>query len=264
MWLHGRGPNTRRAYSHDADRFAAFVGVGLQAVAVEDVQGFADELEASGLSAGSQGRALAAVKSLLSYAHRIGHTAYNVGAVVQLPATKDTLCERILTTAKVREAIDTEPNARNRLLMRLLYGSGARVSEACGLCWRDLQPRDDDGGQAVLYGKGGKTRSVRLPSALYRDLEARRGEADAPVFPGRNGALTASAVWRIVKAAGQRIGEPRLSPHWFRHACASHSLDNGANVAVVRDTLGHSSLATTSRYVHARPGDSAGMYLGMV
>ena len=266
LWLHGRSPHTVRAYGHDAARFATFAGVSLPAVTVGHVQDFADDLAASGLAAGSQGRALAAVKSLLSYGHRIGYLPFNVGAVVRLPPQKDTLAERIMPAAAVRQAIESEENPRNKLLLRVLYATGCRVSEATGLRWRDVKARGDGGGQVTLYGKGGKTRAARLPARLWSDLSAWRGdsEADAPVFAGRGGALTSSAVWRIVKNAGQRIGEPALSPHWFRHACASHALDNGANVALVRDTLGHASLATTSRYAHARPDDSAGLYLGDV
>lgn len=266
MWLHGRSPHTTRAYAHNAARFAAFVGAPLAAITVGDVQAFADELAASGLSAGSQGRPLAAVKSLLSYAYRIGYTAFNVGAVVRLPPQKDTLAERIAPPDVIRAVIDGEPSPRNRLLLRVMYATGCRVSEACGLHWRDLQGRGDDTGQATLYGKGSKTRAVHLPARLWGDLEAARGDAgaDAPVFAGRRGALTPGQAWRVVKAAGVRVGVPGLSPHWLRHAHASHALDNGAVITLVRDTLGHESLATTSRYVHARPGDSSGLYLGAV
>lgn len=267
LWLHGLSPHTVRAYTFNVARFFDFAAVPLPAVTVGHVQGFADALAASGLAAGSQGRALAAVKSLLSYAHRIGYLPFNVGAVVRLPPQKDTLAERITDAPTVRHAIDGEPNPRNRLLLRLLYATGCRVSEACGLHWRDLQGRTDGTGQVTLYGKGGKTRATRLPAGLWADLQAARGDADTdtPVFVGRaGGALTAGQVWRIVKAAGARAGVPAMSPHWLRHAHASHALDNGAAITLVRDTLGHTSFATTSRYSHARPGDSSGLYLGAV
>jgi len=80
---------------------------------------------------------------------------------------------------------------------------------------------------------------------------------------GRNGQLDRSAVNRIVRRAGRLIDLPHLSPHWLRHAHASHALDRGATVAVVRETLGHSSIAVTSRYLHAKPGESSGLYLGI-
>jgi integrase/recombinase XerD len=191
---------------------------------------------------------------------------FNVGAALKLPAFPDTLAERILTAAKVKAIIDKEPTARNRLLLRLLYLSGLRRGEVSQLRWKNLAPRsDDDGGFVSVFGKGGRTRSVLLPAALWRDLQAMRGEADAdddPMFVGRNGApLSAGQLWRVCKRAGVRAGVPGFSPHWMRHAGASHAIDNGAPISVVRDCLGHSSLATTSRYVHVRPGESLGRYL---
>jgi integrase/recombinase XerD len=82
---------------------------------------------------------------------------------------------------------------------------------------------------------------------------------------GRGGSpLDASQAWRIVRAAAKAAGIDRIvSPHWLRHAHASHALDRGAKVTVVRDTLGHSSIAVTDRYAHARPGESSGLSLAV-
>jgi integrase/recombinase XerD len=132
------------------------------------------------------------------------------------------------------------------------------------LRWRDLTARDD-AGQITVFGKGGKTRVVLLPAGLWRRIDAQRGDAgpDDPVFASRQGgALDASRVHRIVKAAAKRAGlSEAVSAHWLRHAHVSHSLDRGAPVHVVRATVGHASLETTTRYSHARPGDSSARYL---
>jgi integrase/recombinase XerD len=264
MWLHGKAAPTRRAYQHEAARFVGFVdGAPLPAVTLGDVQAYADHLGASGLAPASQVRALAALKSLLSFAHRIGYTPVNVGAAERLPAVKLTLAERIVSRETVARAIAGADSPRNRALLSVLYFGGLRASEACGLRWCDVQARDG-GGQVTVFGKGSKTRAVLLPAHVAEGLAALRGDApeDAPVFVGRGGApLTAGQVWRIVKAAGARVGVPGLSPHWLRHALASHALEDGADIALVRDTLGHASAATTSRYLHARPNDSAGLHL---
>lgn len=160
-----------------------------------------------------------------------------------------------------------EAHSRNQVLLKLLYAAGLRVSEACALTWRDLQPRDA-GGQVTVYGKGGKTRAIVLPSGIWNDLLGLRGEADgnAPVFPSRKkgGNLSEVQVWRIVRAAAKRAGiEGAVSPHWLRHAHASHALDRGAPPHLVQATLGHASLGTTSRYAHARPTDSSARYLAV-
>jgi site-specific recombinase XerD len=89
--------------------------------------------------------------------------------------------------------------------------------------------------------------------------------ADGPVFLSRKGgALDPSAVHRVVKAAAARIGLPgEVSAHWLRHAHASHSLDRGAPIHLVQATLGHASVATTGRYLHARPSESSARFLGV-
>jgi len=265
LWLHGKSANTRRAYGREARQFMAFTGKTLPTTTLGDMQAYADDLE-SRLSQSSRVRALAAIKSLLSFAHLIGYLPVNVGAAEKLPAVKDTLAERIVSLDVVALVIAGERSARNRTLLRVLYYSGLRASEVCGLRWRDVASRDGGAVQVTVQGKGGKTRAVVLPAHVAAELLALRGEArgDDPVFLGRGGALTSGQVWRIVKAAGARAGVPDMSPHWLRHACASHALERGATTALVRDTLGHASLATTSRYLHARPGDSAGLYLPTV
>ncbi len=266
MWLHGKATNTARAYAREASAFSAFVGgAPLPTVTLGDVQAYAEELEGRGLAPATRARALAAVKSLLTFAHRIGYTPMNVGAAEKLPRLKLTLAERIVPLETVAAIVAGETNARNRVLVRLLYFGGLRVSEATGLRWRDVQARKS-GAQVTVHGKGEKTRVVLLPAPVAAELETLRGDAgpDAPVFVGRGGALTAGQAWRIVKAAADRAGVPAVSPHWLRHAHASHALDGGAGIHVVRDTLGHASLATTSRYLHARPGDSSALYLPTV
>jgi integrase/recombinase XerD len=155
---------------------------------------------------------------------------------------------------------------RNRALLRLAYAGGLRVSELVGLAWRDLQPRED-AGQVTVFGKGGKTRTVLLSAATWADLVALRGDAgaDDPVFRSRRGGhLDPRQVRRIVLGAAQRAGlEAKVSPHWLRHAHASHALDRGAPVHLVAATLGHASIATTGKYAHARPTDSSARYLAV-
>ena len=166
----------------------------------------------------------------------------------------------------VHRMLALEPDARNAAMLRLIYCAGLRISEVCGLAWRDMQA-GDDAGQATVYGKGGKTRVVLLPASVWRALVQSRGDAgpDAPVFISqRKGQLDPSAVHRVVKAAAARAGlSADVSAHWLRHAHASHALDRGAPIHLVQATLGHASVATTGRYLHARPNDSSARYLAV-
>ncbi len=181
MWLHGRSAGTARAYAADVRAFLAHAGKLLRAATVGDVQAYGDSL--AGLATASQARKLSAVKSLLTYAHRLGYVTFNVGAAVKLPPIKATLAERIMGEADVHRMLALETDPRNAAMLRLLYCAGLRISEVCGLAWRDMQARED-AGQATVYGKGGKTRVVLLPAGVWRALVQFRGNAgpDAPVF----------------------------------------------------------------------------------
>jgi site-specific recombinase XerD len=242
----------------------------LREVTLGDVQAFATALadDKAALTPASQARALAAVKSLLAFGHRLGYLPFDVGGAVRLPKLRSALAERILSEADVHRLLALEPDARNRTLLCLAYAGGLRVSELVALRWRDLRPRDAGEGQVTVYGKGGKTRAVLLPASVWRDLEAlREGAAadDGPVFRSRKGGpLTARQAQRLVDAAARRAGlRAGVSPHWLRHAHATHALERGAPIHIVQATLGHASVATTGRYLHARPTDSSVRYLAV-
>jgi len=266
-WLHGRSPHSTRAYSANIARFLAHVAKPLAAVTLVDLQSYADSLADADLAPASQARMLAAVKSLLTFAHITGYLPFNPGRGLRLPGVRGRLAERIPSDEDVLSLLAHEPNRRNHALIRLLYAAGLRLSEACALCWRDIQPRGDVG-QVTVWGKGEKERAVLLTEGTWRELVALRpadAQPDAPVFRSRQGhPLSPTQAWRVVKAAAKRAGlasAPAFSPHWLRHAHASHALDRGAPISLVREGLGHASLATTSRYTHARPGDGSGRYL---
>lgn len=266
MWLHGRPSTTRKAYGFEIGKFLDYVSKPLRQITLGDLQDYIDTL--AGLATASRARAINAIKSLFSFCQKTGYLDYNVAAAVHAPKVKNTLAERIISEAEMHRIINAENSTRNRILLRLLYASGGRVSEIAGLKWRDTQERENGTGQVTLFGKGEKTRVVLLSADTWKELMAIRGDAgiNDPVFVSRKkqGHLTATQIFRIVKAAAGRAGiTGAISPHWFRHAHASHSLDRGASLAVVRDTLGHSSIAITSRYVHARPNDSSGLYLAV-
>ncbi len=265
LWLHGRSPHTQRAYRADVDRFLVFVATPLPTVTLGDLQAFADALAQQELAPSSRVRTLAAIKSLLAFGQRTGYLPLNVGAALKLPPKKDKLAERILSETQVHRLLALEPSKRNQALLRLLYAGGLRVSELAALRWRDLQPRDD-AGQVTIFGKGGKTRVVLLPASVWQELDGLgRGPAEAPVFRSRRGGhLDPSAVERIVQKAATRAGiVGKVSPHWLRHAHATHALERQCPIHLVQATLGHASVATTGRYLHARPTDSSARYLAV-
>lgn len=286
LWLRTKqSPKTRKEYRRDVRGLIEWIELyrhceGIGRIRLGELQAYQEALaelrrntydDRPHYSPNSIRRKLNAIKSLFSFAKKIGYIQFDVAAALTLPKAKNTLAERILSESDVIKMIALEPNPRNQLLIRLLYLSAARVSECVSLRWRDLQGVED-GGQVTLYGKGQKTRAVRLPAKLYNHLlmvrEARNCMIEDFVFPGRRTKRKARAyistdqVRNIVASAAKRAGIALpVSPHWLRHAHASHALQNGAAITLVQATLGHESVATTGMYTHARPEDSSALHL---
>lgn len=261
LWLHGKSKNTIDGYRRHAERFFCHVNKPLADCTLMDIQLWVMTLHCSD---NSKRVAVGAIKSLLSFAKQLGVVSANLGILIKSPKAKNRLAERILTQEEVKLLISSTTNPRDHAIIRLLYLAGLRVSELCGLKWRDLKARGD-GGQITVFGKGEKTRTVLIGAGMWKEINSLKGYAkhDDPVFiSGKGGHLCRSMVFHIVKKAANNAGiEGNVSPHWLRHSHASHSLDRGAPIHLLQKTLGHSSVAITEMYLHARPTDSSGLYL---
>ena len=261
MWLHGRSEHTQVAYRGDIEKLFSFTLKSVRETTLFDLQQFSDSL--TDVKDSSKSRTLNAVKSLFSFAQDIGYTSLNVGAALRPPKVKSELAQRILTEEQAIKMISLETNTRNHAMLRLMYHCGLRVSEAVALKWDDLTPRNE-GGQASIFGKGGKTRQVIIGVDMWNELMNLGDSHEGYVFQSRKGhtALETRQVARIVTTAAKRADiKGDVSPHWLRHAHASHSLDRGAPINLVRETLGHASIATTGKYTHARPNASSSQFL---
>ena len=262
LWLHGKSLNTVAGYRRYAERFNRHIGnKPYSDCTLSDVQMWVMTLSSSN---NSKRVAVGAIKSLFSFAKELGVISANLGILVKSPKAKNRLAERILTEEEVQQVINAALNKRDRAIIRLLYFAGLRVSELCALKWRDLKARGDSG-QITVFGKGDKTRTVLVPKGVWKEICELKGDVllDDPVFvSGKGGHLCRSMVFHIVKNAAKRaLIEGNASPHWLRHSHASHSLDRGAPIHLLQKTLGHSSVAITEMYLHARPTDSSGLYL---
>jgi len=255
---------TVQTYAIALDQFRAWAGVGLRELKLEDIADYKQHLQTEYSSAHSRKLKLNAVKSLLTFAYEAGYTPFNVGRAVKADKTNVGLAQRILTEEQAIQLLNAPQTQRNRVLLRLLYASGGRVSEVAALTWADVQPNGETG-QVRLVGKGGGERYILLSQATWSALmqyKPAHTMDDEPVFPNSEGLpISRVQIFRIVKAAGKRAGLDNVSPHWLRHAHASHSLDRGASLAVVKETLGHANIATTNKYLHAKPNDSSALHL---
>ncbi len=242
-WLHGRSKKTIQAYLADILRFYDCTSKTLQNITLGDFQDFINSL--AHLSPASRARITASVKSALSFGLKTGYLQVNVGTVVKLSKLENKLAERIMSEQQVAKMFALEVNKRNHAILVLLYRAGLRVSELCSLTWRNLQGRSESG-QVTIYGKGKKTRHVLLDQATWDEvmsLKTKESRPDDYVFQS---GITGN-----------------ISPHWFRHAHATHALERGAPITLVKATLGHESMETTAKYTHVRPNASSSQFLGV-
>lgn len=217
IWLFARPESTWRVYYRDACRFLLFLETrkkGLRQINIEDLQDFADTI--SYLKQTSKRAVLNAVKSLLSFAYHTGYRVINAGAFIRLPKVETNLAYKILSVEKImRIIIAASDNLRDHTMLRLLYSSGCRASELCGLTWHDIQDKENGKGQIAIMGKGTKPRNVLLPADVYQQLKSLRivnpytgdlAPDEAPIFVSRGGGqkaggghLDPSQVHRIVE-----------------------------------------------------------------
>ena len=279
-WLDGfASPITRRNFAATAARFLDLLvaaGLSLRTATVEDVRDALGSL-ADGHSPETLRQYRARVKSLLSYAHSLGYTHFNAGAALkdrshQRAERAASIVERRLSEVEVSLLLRECETDRDKLLLGLAYAAGLRVSELVGLRWEAVS---GDAGrvQLSIMGKGAKPRQIVLGPEISQKLMAYRGDGksggrfvfEAERNGGRQrtgGGLSPQSVAKLVKRCAERAGlSDRISPHWLRHAHASHALANGADLTLVRDTLGHGDISTTGAYLHAAPGDGSALYL---
>ena len=259
----GRSPNTVKGYASDlatlhgyADTFDAFTLEALRTW-------LADALTA-GCSRATLARRTAAARAFSTWAYRQGYIDHDAAARLKAPKVNRALPnvvrgERAAELVEADTADDAHPaeHLRDRAMLELLYATGMRVGELTGLNLSDI---DLARGLARVTGKGNKQRVVpfgrEATLALNEWLEFGRselanGKAEDAVFVGsRGGRIDQRQVRRVVERVGQRAGVSDISPHTLRHTAATHMLEGGADLRVVQEMLGHSSLQTTQIYTH--------------
>lgn len=258
--------NTLSAYQRDLDRYLAYLDTAgvtdLQSIDPVLVAGFSERLAGEGLARSSIARTLTAVRSFHKFCLGEGWTVDNPARNLALPKQDKRLPKPISVDAVTR-LIDAagmnEPplGPRDAALVEVLYGTGARISEALGLDVDDI----DMAGQAVrLFGKGRKERIVPLGSYAIDAIDsylvrarpalAQKGRGTPRLFLNTLGRpLSRQSAWAVIQDAADRAGiADHISPHTLRHSYATHLLSGGADVRVVQELLGHSSVTTTQIY----------------
>ncbi|GAA1424574.1 tyrosine recombinase XerC [Corynebacterium durum] len=258
--LRGKSPATIKGYTSDISTFIA------QHPSWEDftlltMRQWLAQAAAEGKARTTLARRTAALKGFSTWAAKKGYVASDVAARLVTPKAgkhlPHVLKQKDAATLMDNAALTSEPEfLRDVAMLEVLYASGLRVSELCGL---DVNSVDRSRGSAKVRGKGDKERVVPLGSVALEAIAAwennGRGQLAAPgeqaLFVGKRGArINPRQVQRVVKRAAAQAGLADTSPHGLRHSAATHMLEGGADLRVVQEMLGHSSLQTTQIYTH--------------
>jgi integrase/recombinase XerD len=267
----GAATNTLLSYRRDLARYTDYLD-SLAITSITDIRSTTvgeflaylreGDAEHQPLSASSAARAVVAVRGLHRFALREGLVDVDIASDVRPPAQPRRLPKAIslddVECLIDAAGIDATPLAvRDRALLEVLYGTGARISEAVGLAVDDV---DLDGRSVLLAGKGGKQRRVPLGQFAATAIQAylvrvRPGLAangkgtPTLLLNSRGGPLSRQSAWTVLRHAADKAGlTDKISPHTLRHSYATHLLEGGADVRVVQELLGHASVTTTQIY----------------
>ena len=267
----GRSEHTRRAYLGDLRALLAFVdhrspGAGLRGLTLPLLRSWLATQAAAGVARSTLARRTSATKTFTAWALRRGLLTEDPAARLQMPKARRTL-PAVLRQDQAIEALDAaktgaqqnDPLAlRDRLIVEMLYATGIRVSELCGL---DIDDVDTSRRLIRVLGKGNKQRTVPYGTPADAALTAWLAEGRPKLATDRSGPalLLGARGGRIDPRQARTVvhqtvsavtGAPDIGPHGLRHSAATHLLEGGADLRVVQELLGHSSLATTQLYTH--------------
>ena len=269
----GRSRSTVAAYARDLEQFAELASVrSTKEFNRQAVTRWLNALTRLELSPRSRARKLSALRSLVRW-------GIDYGMLKENPVPQEVSAPRSLylphalseseTLRMIEQAAGEHPEAlRDSAILETLYATGMRVSELTGLRLLDLHLGE---GFAVVTGKGNKQRIVPLGQpaidALRRYIDdaraliCTRAMASDHVFLTRRGPMSRETVFRLVKRCAHAAGiVAKVSPHTFRHSCASHMLARGADLRLVQELLGHSALSTTQVYTHIEKSRMRAIY----
>jgi len=257
----GLSPNTVASYGHDVEEFLKAVDKKPSEISSDDIADYLGKTGADGLSKRSTARLLSSLRSFFDWCIQEGEVKENPCDRVDAPKLGKYL-PAVLSLEEVEailESVDLKApfGKRNRAILEVLYGCGLRVSEAATL--RVSHVYLDEGFVNVI-GKGNKQRLVPLgemaADAIRAYLEDRPAPADRQsddiLFLNRFGKpLSRISIFKLVKDQAMAAGiRKEISPHTFRHSFATHLIENGADLRIVQEMLGHESILTTEIYTH--------------
>jgi integrase/recombinase XerD len=260
-WLYGRPLTTQSAYLRDVEGLLVHLqGKPLEGVTLRDLQLWQSQLLEMRQTPATVARKASSVRGLFRHAVRHGHIERNPAIDLRSPTVHWRVHERVVSRELMLAIIEAAAPGRDRALLRLAYATLARVSELCGLLWKDCDPTPTGGATIHILGKRQKWRDAQAPPSVWAAVVELRGDApgDAPVFGG----IKRQRVGEIVKDAAIAAGAPTwFSPHKIRHTGATHMVEAGAPLTAVQALLGHERPETTLIYARSSQQKPAVDYL---
>lgn len=258
----GLSPNTVEAYRRDLTHFLSFIErrsvITITEISSEDIVAFLAYLRTSLYAQASISRALIAIKVFFRFLKREGILKENIALYLETPKIGQTLPTVLNVDETVRLLIQpdrhTDIGARDAAILELLYSSGLRASELCLLKIVDV-----DDNYVKVFGKGAKERLVPLGKAALSAIDHYliyyrckfEGDQETLFLSQRGTPLDRIAIWKLVKQHAEAANILKnVSPHTLRHSFATHLLDNGADLRIIQEMLGHASINSTERYTH--------------
>lgn len=258
----GLAKNTVDAYQRDIKSLSLFLNIGegdsFSAINEASIVSYLSHLKSQEYASSSLSRVLIAIKVFFRFLKREGYLSENAAQYLVSPKLwqliPEVLSEEEIERLLAQPDIHTEKGARDNAVLEVLYASGLRVSEVCQLKLYDI-----DEVCLKILGKGGKERVVPIGKkalksldryAHYRDLH--ESDKVKNLFVTEKGKpITRQGVWQMIKFYAKLAGiKKNVSPHTMRHSFATHLLDNGADLRVIQEMMGHASINSTDRYTH--------------
>ncbi|MFA6915307.1 MAG: site-specific tyrosine recombinase XerD [Parachlamydiales bacterium] len=255
----GLSVNTIDAYLSDVDSFTIFLKKNdLKEINAEDIINFLSQLKALNYASSSISRGLFALKVFFRFLHREKYIEKNIAANLESPKISQ-LLPQVLSYKEV-ESLLSQPDTKtargacDKALIEVMYGCGLRVSELCSLNLYDV---DDE--FVRVFGKGGKERIIPIGKKAIQAVDYYlahfRGKCEKesdPLFINTTGnRMDRVTVWNRIKDYAKKANiRKNISPHTLRHAFATHLLDNGADLRVIQEMMGHSHIGSTDKYMH--------------
>ncbi|MFQ6088424.1 MAG: site-specific tyrosine recombinase/integron integrase [Candidatus Methanofastidiosia archaeon] len=245
LQLAGYSENTIKNYLYSLNTLHSYVKKDLKKIEESDLKRFLSYLQTEkGVKTSTIYRHLNAIKTFFRL------NDLEVAEKIKLPKLSKSLPE-VLMVDEMRKILNSISNLRDLLIVRLLYASGLRVSELVGLNRRDIEGLD----LKVIGGKGRKDRVTHIDETtlnlIQKYLDNRIDKNEALFINNRGKRLSQRTVQKIIRKHAKRAGiKKNVTPHTLRHSFATHLLQNDADIVVIRDLLGHSSLSTTQIYTH--------------